>query len=436
MPNPCAELESALAEDFVAQHPEEATERFEGMAPEAAAGVVSDIEPHVCAPVFSTLSPATALDILESVEPLVGGNLLLDLAPSRAGALLDALTDIRRDEILERMAPADAREFRALATYPPDSAGRLRDPRIAVFRTTTSVRDALARLKATHSGRTLLSLFVVDSDGGLIGTLPLHEAVLASPADSLQSLVCQPPIAVSPFAPRSEVVETMQRCRLASLAVVGPGNAPIGVLRLSELIEEVGKELSADLVSMTGASKEESALSGPGFAVRKRLPWLQINLATAFLAATVVGLFEETIARFTALAVLLPVVAGQSGNTGSQALAVVLRGLAVREITRRQLPRVALKELIAGALNGIGVAAVACVGVYIWSGSVGLVAVIGTAMVLAMAIAGVAGAVIPILLDTFGQDPAQSSSIILTTVTDVFGFLSFLGLATAFSSLI
>ncbi len=436
MSNPCNDLASALARDFVARHPEEAAERLEGMAPDAAAGVVSEIEPAACSPVFATVSPATALDILESVDPLVGGNLLLDLAPSRAGAILDALTDTRREEILEQMSPADAREFRVLATYPPESAGRLRDPRIAVFRATTSVADALARLKAKHSGQTVHYLFAVDSDGGLIGTVPLHEAALASPSDSLQSLVRKPPIAVSPFAKRSEVVETMQRSKLASLPVVGPGNVPIGVLRLNELIEEVGKELSADLVSMTGASQEESALSGPGFAVRKRLPWLQINLVTAFLAATVVGLFEETIAQFTALAVLLPVVAGQSGNTGSQALAVMLRGLAVREITRRQLPRVALKELIAGALNGIGVAAVACAGVYIWSESVGLVVVIGTAMVLAMAIAGVAGAVIPILLDALGQDPAQSSSIILTTVTDVFGFLSFLGLATVFSSLI
>lgn len=436
MSNPCNDLASALARDFVARHPEEAAERLEGMAPDAAAGVVSEIEPAACSPVFATVSPATALDILESVDPLVGGNLLLDLPPSRAGAILDALTDTRRDEILEQMSPADAREFRVLTTYPPESAGRLRDPRIAVFRATTSVADALARLKAKQSGQTVHYLFAVDGDGGLIGTVPLHEAALASPSVSLQSLVRKPPIAVSPFAKRSEVVETMQRSKLASLPVVGHGNVPIGVLRLNELIEEVGKELSADLVSMTGASQEESALSGPGFAVRKRLPWLQINLVTAFLAATVVGLFEETIAQFTALAVLLPVVAGQSGNTGSQALAVMLRGLAVREITRRQLPRVALKELIAGALNGIGVAIVACAGVYIWSESVGLVVVIGTAMVLAMAIAGVAGAVIPILLDALGQDPAQSSSIILTTVTDVFGFLSFLGLATVFSSLI
>ena len=430
------DLQPLLARDFVVRHPGAAADCLEGMAPTVAAGVVADIEAKECSEAFRTLSPATALDILESAEPMAAGNLLLNLPPSRAGAILGGLTATQRGKILERMRSADAGELRALATYPPESAGRLRDPRIAVFRATTSAADALARLKVAGAGRTGLGLFVINSDGGLVGTVPFHEVALARPDTSLVSLVQQPLVAVSPFASRSEVVETMQRCKLAMLPVVGPGNTPIGVLRLSDLIEEVGKELSADLVSMTGASREESALSGPGFAVRKRLPWLQVNLATAFLAATVVGLFEETIAQFTALAVLLPVVAGQSGNTGSQALAVVLRGLAVREITRRQLPRVALKELIAGALNGIGVAIVACAGVYVWSASVGLVLVIGTAMILAMAIAGVAGAVIPILLDALGQDPAQSSSIILTTVTDVFGFLSFLGLATALSSLI
>ena len=288
------------------------------MAPQEAADVVAAIDPRVLSNAFRTLSLAKALDILESTEPLAGGALLLHLAPARAGAVLEGLTEAKREEILERMSPADSRELRILATYQPDSAGRLRDPRIHVFRTTTSVADALARLKIGHKGRSLLNLFVVDDDGGLVGTVPLHEAVVADPGDSLLSLVRQPPLAVSPFASRSEIVETMRRHRLASLPVVGPQNTPIGVLRLNDLIEEVEKELSSDLLSMTGASKEESALSGPGFAVRKRLPWLQVNLATAFLAAAVVGFFEDTIARFTALAVLLPVVAGQSGNTAAK----------------------------------------------------------------------------------------------------------------------
>jgi magnesium transporter len=157
---------------------------------------------------------------------------------------------------------------------------------------------------------------------------------------------------------------------------------------------------------------------------------------TAFLAAAVVGLFESTIAKFTALAVLLPVVAGQSGNAGAQALAVTMRGLVLREISIRHWPRVVGKEAVVGLVNGVAVAATTALGVYIWSRSVGLVLVCAIAMVISMLAAGLAGALTPVLLRRFGQDPATSSSIILTTVTDVVGFFSFLGTATLLSGML
>jgi magnesium transporter len=194
--------------------------------------------------------------------------------------------------------------------------------------------------------------------------------------------------------------------------------------------------MSADLQTMVGVSKAERALSPPMFAVRKRLPWLQVNLLTAFVAASVVGLFEGTIARFTALAVLMPVVAGQSGNTGAQALAVTLRGLALREIRSRHWLRIIGKEAMVGATNGLAIAFFAGTGVLLWSGSPGLALVISVAMTMSMTTAAVAGAGIPLVLDALGQDPAQSSTIFLTTITDVMGFFSFLGLATLLSSLL
>jgi magnesium transporter len=208
------------------------------------------------------------------------------------------------------------------------------------------------------------------------------------------------------------------------------------VLRQTELLRALEQEATADLVTMVGVSKEERALSSPLFAVKKRLPWLQINLLTAFVAAAVVGIFEGTIARFTALAVLLPVVAGQSGNTGAQALAVTMRGLALREVRLRHWWQVSLKELTAGAVNGVLVALTTALGVWVWSRSFGLALVIGVSMVLSMTIAGLAGAVIPMALAAARQDPAQSSSVILTTVTDVAGFFSFLGIATLLARLL
>jgi magnesium transporter len=220
------------------------------------------------------------------------------------------------------------------------------------------------------------------------------------------------------------------------LPVLNHAGRFLGVIRQAELMAAVEEETSLDIQTMVGASPDERALSRPWFAVKKRLPWLQINLLTAFLAAAVVGVFESTIARFTALAVLLPVVAGQSGNAGAQALAVTMRGLILREISVRHWPAVLWKETATGVVNGLAVAATTAIGVYYWSGSLGLVYVISVAMVVSMVVAGLAGALVPILMRRFGQDPATASTIILTTVTDVVGFFSFLGIATLFAGML
>ena len=230
--------------------------------------------------------------------------------------------------------------------------------------------------------------------------------------------------------PREVVVDMFERHRVAEVPVIDFDGRLAGVVRHGALMSAVAQEIGANIQTMVGASRDERALSPVGFAIRRRLPWLQVNLLTAFLAAAVVGVFESTIAQFTALAVLLPVVAGQSGNAGAQSLAVTMRGLALREIATRNWLRVTLKEAGVGLGNGIAVAATCAAGVLAWSGSVGLAAVIGSAMVVSMAVAGIAGALVPVGLNRLGQDPATASSIILTTVTDVVGFFSFLGIAT------
>lgn len=436
MPTASLEVERLLAQDFFERHPEEAADHLETSTPSETDEMLSHVAPETCIEAFRRLSPAKALDILAEIDLAHGRQLIRNLDPPQAGALLGGLGTQRCDDLLAGLARAEAKELHSLMQHPSDSAGRLMDPRITVFRPDMKVEEALERLRSIRQRRRVLDLLIVDRAGRLSGTVPLQEVVLAEPETTLLALVTGAPVAVAAFATREEIVETMERHKLTSIPVVDYDNKPLGIIRLNEMVSAVEEELSADLVSMTGASKEERALSKVGFAIRKRLPWLQVNLATAFLAASVVGLFEDTISRFTALAVLLPVVAGQSGNTGAQALAVVLRGLALREITLRHWPQVVTKEFAAGLVNGLGVALVTCAGVYVWSGSLGLVFVIGLAMVLSMAIAGVAGAMIPVLLARMGQDPAQSSSIVLTTVTDVFGFFSFLGLATAFSSLL
>jgi magnesium transporter len=259
---------------------------------------------------------------------------------------------------------------------------------------------------------------------------------VSDPIVHLGNLIRGPLISVQALSPREEVVQVLEDRKLASLPVVDLDGKLLGIIRHDALVTAAKHEATEDLQAMFGAGRDERALSKASFAIRKRLPWLEINLATAFLAAAVVGMFEDTIAQITALAVFLPVVAGQSGNTGSQALAVTMRGLALREIRTRHWFRISRKEVAVGFFNGCVVAVTTSLIAYIWMRSLGLSAVIGIAMVFSMVIAGLAGAVIPVILKTLGQDPAQSSSIILTTVTDVVGFMSFLGLATMLSGML
>jgi magnesium transporter len=357
------------------------------------------------------------------------------LDPQAAARLLARLQVDTRDELLARLRRRDAAELRQLISYPSHTAAGLMDPEVLALHPRTTVRDALKRLRALREKR-IHRVFLIDTDQRLLGSVSVRDLALAEPSTPLEQLDVAEPTGVPAMANREEVMEILARARAASLPVVDLDGRILGVLRQDALVEAAREDATADIQSMVGAGKEERALSKVGFAVRKRLPWLQVNLATAFLAASVVGLFEETIARYTALAVLLPVVAGQSGNTGAQALAVTMRGLALREIRTRQWLRICLKEMNVGAINGVAVALTTSLGVLAWSRSIGLALVIGSSMILSMVAAGLSGAAVPLVLTTLGQDPAQSSSIILTTVTDVVGFFSFLGIATLLSGLL
>jgi magnesium transporter len=399
-----------------------------------AAGVLADAKPAVAARIAAHLGPETRAGLVRRIPRQAAAQLLSACEPAVTTSLLRRLdTAIDPAAFLASLPAPRRRELQDFLSYPEDSAGSLMDPAAPVFRVDERAGDVARALRESGRDRDLVVL-VIDADGVLIGTLPVVTALLADPGRQLRELPLTPSPTVQAFDHRDQVAELLEGRRLHALPVVDVNGRPVGMLRHGALARVAEQEVAADMQSMDGASRDERALSSVSFAVRKRLPWLQVNLATAFLAAAVVGLFEDTIAQFTALAILLPVVAGQSGNTGAQSLAVTMRGLSLHEIGLRQWARVVTKEAFVGLLNGIAVALVTMAGVYVWSASLGLCLVIGLAMVMSMAIAGVAGASVPLLLRAAGQDPAQSSSIVLTTVTDVMGFLSFLGLATIFAS--
>ncbi|MBK6631396.1 MAG: magnesium transporter [Betaproteobacteria bacterium] len=426
---------AALNLHFLLDYPREAARRIEAMPADEVSTLLAGQPVHAVVPVWQSLATDVEQAVFAELPEERAVALLAELEPARSAALLSRLEEDERERYMRLLNAQVASEIRALMQYPADSAGQLMDPRVLAFRGELTAHEALARLRQTKR-RGLRELYLVDDDGRLDGRVYIQDLALAEPDETLSRIARKIADAVQDTAPREDVVEKMQQDAVTDLPVVDYDGRLLGAIRQAKLASAMQQETTLDILTMVGASRDERALSPATFAVGKRLPWLQINLLTAFLAASVVGLFESTIAKYTALAVLLPVVAGQSGNAGAQALAVTMRGLVLREISLRHWPRVVFKELNVGLLNGLAVAATTALGVYFWSQSLGLVLVISAAMVISMVAAGFAGALVPITLQRFGQDPAQSSSIILTTVTDVVGFFSFLGIATLFSTLL
>ena len=381
------------------------------------------------------LDADTAGRLIEEFPPRRRADVIAAMEPRDAFRCLRTIPRRRREAMVATLPPAVKREAERILRVREDSAAALMEIQPLHVTTQTQVHECLARVQhcQTRLGRTL---FVVDADDNLVGGVDLQTLIASAPEVRIGTIMRPVKWQVDEFTTREEIAAGIGRYNVNTLPVVNLQGRFSGIIRSENLFDAVEQDALSDLQTMVGAGKDEHALSTVWTAIRKRHSWLQINLLTAFLAASVVGLFEGTIAKFTALAVLMPVVAGQSGNSGSQALAVTLRGLALREIGVNAWLRVVRKEMAAGLLNGIGIALVTSLSVYVWSRSWGLALVIGLAMIASMTIAGVAGAFIPIMMARFGQDPATSSTIVLTTVTDVTGFFSFLGIATLLSFLL
>jgi len=426
---------AALGRRYLLDYPREAARQLERIPAAEAAALLATQPANVVLPVWQALSHDVAAATLGSVPEALARQWLSEAEPLSGAAVLAQFDAADRKRMLGLLDAQVAKELDQLLQFPEDAAGRLMDPQVTPLRADFTVADALVRLRRLR--RTgLREMFVIDDDGRLMGRVEIQDLATAEPTAPLREITRRLIAVVKELDPREEFVAVLQRQPITELPVVDEQGRLVGVIRQAALVAAVEHESSVDIQTMVGVSRDERALSPPLFAVAKRLPWLQINLLTAFLAAAVVGLFENTIARFTALAVLLPVVAGQSGNAGAQALAVTMRGLVLREVSLRHWPRIVGKEAAVGLINGLAVAATTALGVYLWSRSVGLLLVCAMAMVISMIAAGLAGALVPVLLRRFGQDPATSSSIILTTVTDVVGFFSFLGIATLLSGLL
>lgn len=385
--------------------------------------------------VLERMVPGLAENLLLALPENITTEILNDMDSNFSTAMLSRFNSEDRERFLSLIATTTAKELRSLLEYPEDTAGRLMRAQVIAFHENISVADAIEHMRELKIDA-VYHLYLLDSDMQLQGQVDIRKLALVNPSDTLKAISTPVKVVAQALDPKDELLSSFEKYRLHTIPVVDMNQRILGVLEDHDLISTLREDAVSSMQTMVGASKDERALSSSFFAVKKRLPWLQINLITAFLAAAVVGMFESTIAKYTALAILLPIAAGQSGNAGAQALAVTMRGLTLREISMKHWLRVLIKECSAGLMNGIGVAITCSIGVYLWSQSFGLALVMALSMIISMTIAGMAGAVVPILLKRFGLDPAQSSSIVLTTITDIAGFMSFLGIATLLSSML
>jgi magnesium transporter len=391
------------------------------LLPDETAEIIEHIEPEDAVDVFEGVDVATLSSILDETSPDVAADILKDLPPERSRNILEGMTEA------QYVAP--------LLGHADDTAGGLMVPDYPVVRENISAGNALDILRLLGpEAEDISAVFVLDREDKLVGTLSITRLALARPNTMVEDLMRHEFISVGPENDQEESALLMQRYDLLQLPVVGPDGRLLGVILAEDMVDVVEEEATEDMYRMAGVAGER--IFGPlRNSLRSRLPWLFLNLATTFLAAGVISLFETIIVQAVALAVFLPIVAGQGGIGGTQTVTLVVRSMALGDLPSAVGYRLLSRELLLGLINGLMLGVVVGAIAIAWKGQPILGLVLGLAMLGNMVIAALAGAGVPLLLRRIKIDPAVSSAVFVTTFTDVLGFLLFLGLAAWFISL-
>jgi magnesium transporter len=383
------------------------------------------------------LAPKDAARLLARHDQTIVHDVLQAVSPGVAGDIISEMDAEERFKLYEAAPQHVTRQWSLNQTYPADSIGFLMEPPYGVFTPGDTIRDAVAAIKNLVKTQLVTYCFVVDEAGKLVGIVTMRDLLVSNEAATLDSVMLRNPFTLAPELELKEAMKRVLNRHYPVYPVCESDGKLIGLVRGQTMFEEQAFEISAQPGQMVGVDKEERLLTPWPRSLKFRHPWLQLNLLTAFIAAAVVGLFQDTLNQFVILAVFLPVLAGQSGNTGCQALAVTLRGITLGELKSGTERELVAKEALLGLLNGSLVGATAGIGMFIVASmqhnpSAWLLGVIvAIAMIGACIISGIAGALIPIGLRKLGADPATASSIFLTTMTDVASMGIFLSLASA-----
>lgn len=422
-------LASALAQPL---HPADLADLIERLDPAEREGLITALGPGFDPETLAYLDDFVREGIVEALGPEALGLALGQLDTDDAVEVLSDLDEAERAAILAALPLPDRAAIEQGLAYPEYSAGRLMQSEVVAVPDHWTVGQAVAYLRAHPDlPDEFADIFLIDPQFRVTGAVPLSRMLRSRRATMLGELRLKELRSFPPEADQEEVARAFRRYGLASAPVIAADGRLLGRITVDDVVDVIDEEAEDDMLKLGGVSEADTYVPTLRTSWR-RLPWLVVNLFTAMLGAWVISQFEGTIQRLVSLAALMPMVAGMGGNAGTQALTVTVRSLAAGEITRANLWRTIRKEFIVGLLNGatflVGGAAFALA----WLGEPVLAAVFGAALLINLVAAALFGVAVPLALERLGQDPAVASGVFLTTVTDVVGFLAFLGLATLF----
>jgi magnesium transporter len=388
-----------------------------------AASTISELPPDIFRQVVGAVGDDRLADVLGRLEVDDIVHLVAELPEERRSAVVGLLPEDRRADL------------RRAELYPEHSAGRVMTTDFVALDAKMTAQEAIDHVRARGSrGETdaILYLYVVDDASLLQGVVPIRRLVTSAPDRPCGELMIREPVSVRTDTDQEEVARIVARYNLLAVPVVDADAQMVGLITVDDVIDVIHEEATEDIYNLAGLNEEDRVFSPVGLSVRKRLPWMVVNLATAFLAASVVGLFRHTIEQVVTLAIFMPVVAGMAGNAGTQALTVVARGIALGETEFSSAMRAVGKQFLVGIAVGAVTGGLGALVAYYWDGSPIFGLVVFTAMLASMAVAGLAGAAVPLMLKALKQDPALGSGVLVTTATDAVAFFTFLGIATLF----
>ncbi len=369
-------------------------------------------------------------DVLEAMEPAEVAAAITELDTDDAVDVIEDLPAEDRRQILAELSPSDRALLEEALTFPEDSAGRLMQREIVTVPESWTVGDTIdyMRGRAAVLPRDFYDVFAVNADLKPVGVVPLSRLMRNQRGVKVADIMAVDLHPIPLAMDQEEVALMFRQYGLVSAAVVDGEGRLVGVITADDVVHVVGEEAEEDLMRL-GGIKEDDFYEAVLVTTRARFPWLLVNLLTVIVASIVIGFFDQTIQKVVALAILMPIVASMGGNAGTQTLTVAVRALAMKELTSTNAKRIVSKEVFVGAINGLLFAGVIGPIAWLWFGEVAIGGVIAAAMIINLVAAGFVGIATPIVLDRLGIDPAVASTVVLTAITDVVGFLAFLGLA-------